>query len=211
MNQKKYKTNKLGLNTCFLDKKNPFELFKAWMTKAKKTEINDPNALALATVNRNKQPSVRMVLLKGLTNTEFVFYTNLKSKKSSELKSNPKASMCFHWKSIRRQIRIDGSIKQVPSKVADQYFNTRPYGSRIGAWASIQSTPMESKVDLIKRIQEYKKKFPIHKKVPRPSHWSGWALKANEFEFWLDGNNRIHERLRYRKSGSKWVKDILYP
>jgi pyridoxamine 5'-phosphate oxidase len=181
------------------------------MTKAKKTEINDPNALALATVNRNKQPSVRMVLLKGLTNTEFVFYTNLKSKKSSELKSNPKASMCFHWKSIRRQIRIDGSIKQVPSKVADQYFNTRPYGSRIGAWASIQSTPMESKVDLIKRIQEYKKKFPIHKKVPRPPHWSGWALKANEVEFWLDGNNRIHERLRYRKSGSKWIKEILYP
>jgi len=152
-----------------------------------------------------------MVLLKGLTNTEFVFYTNLKSKKSSELKSNPKASMCFHWKSIRRQIRIDGSIKQVPSKVADQYFNTRPYGSRIGAWASIQSTPMESKVDLIKRIQEYKKKFPIHKKVPRPPHWSGWALKANEVEFWLDGNNRIHERLRYRKSGSKWIKEILYP
>jgi pyridoxamine 5'-phosphate oxidase len=181
------------------------------MTKAKKTEINDPNALALATVNRKKQPSVRMVLLKGLTNTEFVFYTNLKSKKSKELKSNPKASMCFHWKSIRRQIRIDGSIKKVPSKVADQYFNTRPYGSRIGAWASIQSTPMESKLDLIKRIQEYKKKFPIHKKVPRPPHWSGWALKANEVEFWLDGDNRIHERLRYKKSGSKWKKEILYP
>ena len=162
MNQKKYKTNKLGLNTCFLDKKNPFELFKAWMTKAKKTEINDPNALALATVNRNKQPSVRMVLLKGLTNAEFVFYTNLKSKKSSELKSNPKASMCFHWKSIRRQIRVDGTIKKVSNKAADQYFNTRPYGSRIGAWASIQSTPMESKLDLINSIvhpfvyQDYK-------------------------------------------------------
>ena len=211
MNQKKYKTNKLGLDTCFLNKKNPLELFKVWMIKAKKTEINDPNALALATVNRNKQPSVRMVLLKGLTNTEFVFYTNLKSKKSKELKSNPKASMCFHWKSIRRQIRIDGTIKKVSNKAADQYFNTRPYGSRIGAWASIQSTPMESKLDLIKRIEEYKKKFPIHKKVPRPSHWSGWALKANEVEFWLDGDNRIHERLRYKKSGSRWIKEILYP
>jgi pyridoxamine 5'-phosphate oxidase len=119
--------------------------------------------------------------------------------------------MCFHWKSIRRQIRIDGTIKKVSSKAADQYFNTRPYGSRIGAWASIQSTPMESKLDLIKRIEEYKKKFPIHKKVPRPSHWSGWALKAKEVEFWLDGDNRIHERLRYKKSGSRWIKEILYP
>ena len=164
------------------------------MTKAKRTEINDPNALALATVNRNKQPSVRMVLLKGLTSTEFVFYTNLKSKKSDELKSNPKASMCFHWKSIRRQIRIDGVIKKVSSKVADQYFNTRPYGSRIGAWASVQSTPMESKLHLIKRIEHYKRKFPAHKKVPRPPYWSGWALKANQIEFWLDGSNRIHER-----------------
>ena len=211
MNQKNYKTNKLGLNACFLDKKNPFELFKAWMIKAKRTEINDPNALALATVNQNKQPSVRMVLLKGLTNTEFIFYTNLKSKKSNELKINPKASMCFHWKSIRRQIRIDGNIKKVPSKIADQYFNTRPYGSRIGAWASVQSTPMESKLDLIKRIEHYKRKFPAHKKVPRPPYWSGWALKANQIEFWLDGSNRIHERLRYRKSGSKWIKEILYP
>lgn len=211
MNQKNYKTNKLGLNACFLDKKNPFELFKVWMAKAKKTEINDPNALALATVNQNKQPSVRMVLLKGLTNTEFIFYTNLKSKKSNELKINPKASMCFHWKSIRRQIRIDGNIKKVPSKIADQYFNTRPYGSRIGAWASVQSTPMESKLDLIKRIEHYKRKFPAHKKVPRPPYWSGWALKANQIEFWLDGSNRIHERLRYRKSGSKWIKEILYP
>ena len=211
MNQKKYKTNKLGLNACFLDKKNPFELFKVWMAKAKKTEINDPNALALATVNQNKQPSVRMVLLKGLTNTEFIFYTNLKSKKSNELKINPKASMCFHWKSIRRQIRIDGNIKKVPSKIADQYFNTRPYGSRIGAWASIQSTPMESKLDLIKRIEQYKRKFPAHKKVPRPPYWSGWALKANQIEFWLDGSNRIHERLKYTRSGSKWTKEILYP
>lgn len=211
MNQKKYKSNKLGLNTCFLDKKNPFELFKVWMSKAKKTEINDPNALALATVNRQKQPSVRMVLLKGLTSKEFIFYTNLKSKKSNELKSNPKAAMCFHWKSIRRQVRIDGSIKKVPSKVADQYFNSRPYGSRIGAWASIQSTPMDTRFDLIKRVEKYKKKFPNNKKVPRPPHWSGWALNPIEIEFWLDGNNRIHERLRYKKSGSSWKKEILYP
>jgi pyridoxamine 5'-phosphate oxidase len=211
MNQKKCKSNKLGLNPCFLNKKNPFELFKTWMAKAKKTEINDPNALALATVNRKKQPSVRMVLLKELTNKEFIFYTNLNSKKSNELKSNPKASMCFHWKSIRRQIRIDGSIKKVSSKVADKYFNSRPYGSRIGAWASIQSKPMESRFDLMNRIQEYKKKFPRHKKVPRPPHWSGFALKANEVEFWLDGQNRIHERLRYKKMGSRWVKEILYP
>jgi pyridoxamine 5'-phosphate oxidase len=152
-----------------------------------------------------------MVLLKELTNKEFIFYTNLNSKKSNELKSNPKASMCFHWKSIRRQIRIEGSIKKVPSKVADKYFNSRPYGSRIGAWASIQSRPMQSRLDLMNRIQEYKKKFPSNKKVPRPPYWSGFALKANIIEFWLDGNNRIHERLRYNKLGSRWVKEILYP
>ncbi len=158
MNRKK-KLNKLGLNDCFMDKKNPFQLFKVWMSKAEKTEINDPNALALATVNSKKQPSVRMVLLKGLTNKEFIFYTNLNSRKSSELKANPRASMCFHWKSLRRQIRIDGSISKVPSKVADQYFNSRPYGSRIGAWASIQSTPMISRLDLIRRVQYFKKKI----------------------------------------------------
>jgi len=210
MNRKK-KLNKLGLNDCFMDKKNPFELFKVWMSKAEKTEINDPNALALATVNSKKQPSVRMVLLKGLTSKEFIFYTNLNSRKSSELKSNPQASMCFHWKSLRRQVRIDGSISKVPSKVANQYFNSRPYGSRIGAWASIQSTPMISRLDLLKRIQHFKKKFPNSKKVPRPPYWSGWALKANEIEFWLDGDNRIHERLKYKKLGSKWKKEILYP
>ena len=141
----------------------------------------------------------------------FIFYTNLNSRKSSELKRNPKASMCFHWKSLRRQVRIDGSISKVPSKVANQYFNSRPYGSRIGAWASIQSTPMISRLDLLKRIQYFKKKFPNSKKVPRPPYWSGWALKANEIEFWLDGDNRIHERLKYKKLGSKWKKEILYP
>jgi pyridoxamine 5'-phosphate oxidase len=119
--------------------------------------------------------------------------------------------MCFHWKSLRRQVRIDGSISKVPSKVANQYFNSRPYGSRIGAWASIQSTPMISRLDLLKRIQHFKKKFPNSKKIPRPPYWSGWALKANEIEFWLDGDNRIHERLKYKKLGSKWKKEILYP
>ena len=143
--------------------------------------------------------------------SKFIFYTNLNSKKSHELKRNPKASMCFHWKSIRRQIRIEGSIKKVTSKVADKYFNSRPYGSRIGAWASIQSRPMKSRLDLMNRIQEFKKKFPNHKKVPRPPYWSGFALKANVIEFWLDGNNRIHERLRYKKSVSGWIKEILYP
>jgi pyridoxamine 5'-phosphate oxidase len=152
-----------------------------------------------------------MVLLKGLTDKEFIFYTNLNSRKSTELKANPRASMCFHWKSLRRQIRIDGSISKVPSKVADQYFNSRPYGSRIGAWASIQSTPMTSRLDLIRRVQYFKKKFPNLKKVPRPPYWSGWALKANEIEFWLDGDNRIHQRLKYKKIGSKWKKEILYP
>jgi pyridoxamine 5'-phosphate oxidase len=211
MNQKKNKLDKVELNACFLNKKNPFELFKVWMAKAKKTEINDPNALALATADSKKQPSVRMVLLKGLIGKEFIFYTNLKSKKSHELIKNPKASMCFHWKSLRRQVRVDGMVKKVSKKIADQYFNSRPYGSRIGAWASIQSAPMQSRADLLKKIREFKKKFPENRKVPRPPYWSGWALQPKEIEFWLDGENRIHERLKYKKFGSSWKKQILYP
>ena len=143
MNQK----NSLGFNSCFMDLDDPLELFKIWMSEAEKKEINDPNALSLATSNEKQEPSVRMILLKGLSSKGFVFYTNLDSPKSHDLKKNPKASMCFHWKSLQRQIRISGSVTQVTDEEADLYFNTRPYESRIGAWASEQSNIMKNRKD----------------------------------------------------------------
>ena len=138
MNQK----NSLGLKSCFMDLEDPIELFKMWMSEAQKKEINDPNALSLATTNNN-EPSVRMVLLKGLSKKGFVFYTNLNSPKSYDLKKNPKAAMCFHWKSLQRQVRVSGNISQVTNEEADTYFKSRPYESRIGAWASDQSKAMK--------------------------------------------------------------------
>jgi len=208
MNQK----NSFGLNNCFLDLDDPIELFKIWMDEAKKSEPNDPNAVALATSDKNNFPSVRMVLLKDFNKEGFVFYTNLSSQKSNELKENPKASMCFHWKSLLRQIRISGSASLVADDVSDEYYNSRSYESRIGAWASKQSKELSSRDELINSIEEYKKKFNDHKKVPRPSHWSGWNLSPLIIEFWLDGDNRIHERLKYTKDNNgNWTKSLLNP
>jgi len=207
MNQK----NSLDLNSCFMDLDDPFELFKIWFEEASKKEINDPNALSLATSNSRNEPSVRMVLLKGLSKKGFVFYTNLNSPKSSDLKNNPKAAMCFHWKSLERQVRIVGSLTQVTDKEADQYYNSRPYESRIGAWASDQSKVMEKREDFLKKIDEFKKKFKDEKNLPRPKHWSGWCLSPSSIEFWLGDKYRIHERLKYSKVSSNWKKEILYP
>ena len=198
MNQK----NSLGIDLCFKDLDNPIDLFVDWFNEAKKTEINDPNALALATVGKNGIPSVRMVLLKDFNEKGFVFYTNLNSRKSTEIKSNPNASMCFHWKSLLRQVRIIGKLSNVSDTDADNYYNSRSYGSRIGAWASNQSSILKSRDELLKSIEEFKKKYPNENNVPRPKHWSGWNLTPNEIEFWLDGKNRIHERLRYTKTVS---------
>jgi pyridoxamine 5'-phosphate oxidase len=208
MNQK----NALGLNSCFLDLKNPIELFKTWMEEAKISEQNDPNALALATANKNAIPSVRMVLLKDFNKEGFVFYTNLESQKGNELKENPNASMCFHWKSLLRQVRINGKLSKVTNKVADEYYNSRAYGSRIGAWASKQSTVLKDRSDLISSIKEYKNKYNEKDNVPRPRHWSGWNLSPLSIEFWLDGDNRIHERLKYTKDeNGRWNKSLLSP
>ncbi len=208
MNQK----NSLGIDLCFKDLDNPIDLFVDWFNEAKKTEINDPNALALATVGKNGTPSVRMVLLKDFNKKGFVFYTNLNSQKSNEIKSNPNASMCFHWKSILRQVRITGKLSNVPDEDADNYYNSRSYGSRIGAWASNQSSVIKSRDELLKSIEEFKKKYKNEKNIPRPKHWSGWNLNPIEIEFWLDGKDRIHERLRYtRKDDDKWQKDLLSP
>ena len=208
MNQK----NTLGINFCFGEYENPIDLFKEWFDEAKKAEINDPNAVALATSDKNSIPSVRIVLLKDFSKNGFIFYTNLGSKKSNDLKSNPNASMCFHWKSLLRQIRIIGKINLVNSYEADKYYESRAYGSRIGAWASKQSTILNTREDLYKSIDKYKKKFPDKNKVPRPNHWSGWCLNPSEIEFWLDGENRIHERLKYILDKKNiWQKVLLNP
>tara|TARA_B110000438_G_scaffold203307_1_gene195022 strand:+ start:1028 stop:1615 length:588 start_codon:yes stop_codon:yes gene_type:complete len=195
-----------------MDLENPLELFKIWMSEAEKREINDPNALSLATTNKNNnEPSVRMVLLKGLSDRGFVFYTNLNSPKSHDLKNNPKAAMCFHWKSLQRQIRISGNVTQVNDEEADKYYNSRPYESRIGAWASDQSKVISNKNELLKKIEKYKKKYKDEKKLSRPKHWSGWCLNPSTIEFWLGDKYRIHERLKYNKISNSWKKEILYP
>ena len=160
MNQK----NSLGLNRCFLDLDDPIQLFDRWMDEAKKTEPNDPNAVSLATSNKNNIPSVRMVLLKDFNHNGFIFYTNLNSQKGNELKENPHAAMCFHWKSLLRQIRIVGKISSVPDEVADKYYSSRAYESRIGAWASNQSEELKTRNQLLTSIENYKKKFNDKKK-----------------------------------------------
>tara|TARA_B100001559_G_scaffold291116_1_gene270630 strand:- start:145 stop:771 length:627 start_codon:yes stop_codon:yes gene_type:complete len=208
MNQK----NILGLNSCFLDLNNPIDLFEIWMKEAKKSEPNDPNALALATSNKKAIPSVRMVLLKDFSKKGFVFYTNSESQKGNDIKENPNASMCFHWKSLLRQIRISGKLKKISDDVADKYYNSRSYESRIGAWASKQSKVLKSRNDLITSIEELKKKYSNKKVVPRPKYWFGWNLDPYSIEFWLDGESRIHERLKYIKNDNgKWNKFLLSP
>ena len=208
MNQK----NSLGLNICFGETDKPIDLFKVWFEDAKKTEINDPNAVALATSDINSVPSVRMVLLKDFNDEGFVFYTNLNSKKSGDLKNNPNAAMCFHWKSLLRQIRIVGKINLVNNNDADEYYSSRAYGSRIGAWASNQSTKLGNREELYEKIEKFKKKYPDKDNVPRPHYWSGWNLCPDVIEFWLDGENRIHERLQYKKTEKGiWEKNLLSP
>ncbi len=208
MNQK----NSFGLNSCFMDLDDPIHLFDTWMEEAKKTEPNDPNAVALATSSKNNVPSVRMVLLKDFSQNGFIFYTNLDSQKGHELKQNPNVAMCFHWKSLLRQIRVNGTVSLVPNEVADDYYNSRSYESRIGAWASKQSKELKDREQLDNSIEEYKKKYADNNKVPRPNYWSGWNLSPSSIEFWLDGDNRIHERLKYTKnSKGEWIRSLLSP
>ena len=208
MNEK----NSFGLNYCFKDLENPLDLFSNWFNEAKKTEINDPNAVALSTVDKKGIPSVRMVLLKNFNQNGFIFYTNLNSKKSQDIKINPNVAMCFHWKTLLRQIRITGKISKVLDKDADNYYSSRPYGSKISAWASNQSSVLKNRDELFKSIEEYKKKYSDENNVPRPNYWSGWNLDPYEIEFWLQKDSRIHERLKYSLDESNnWVKQLLSP
>ena len=188
----------------------PFPTFDRWAAEAQEREPGDPMAMALATVDAQGRPSVRMVLMKAWGPEGFVFYTNLESRKGRELKANPNAALCLHWKSLGRQVRIEGSVDQVEDAVADAYFATRDRGSRIGAWASKQSRPLESPHALEKAVAVKTAEFGLGE-VPRPPFWSGFRLKPRAIEFWDHGTFRLHRRLRYELEGSAWSATALYP
>ena len=194
----------------FTESPEPFELFAAWLEDATASEPNDPNAVALATVDPDGLPDVRMVLLKGFDQAGFVFYTNFESAKGREILANMKAAMCFHWKSLRRQVRVRGTVEQVSDAEADAYYASRPRGSRIGAWASKQSRPLESRFALERAVAEYTARHAIGE-IPRPQHWSGFRILPQQIEFWHDRPFRLHDRMQFTRNGGGWEKTRLYP
>ena len=188
---------------------NPFDLLDKWMADAAESEINDPNAVALSSVAESGFPSVRMVLMKGRDDRSVHFYTNFTSRKASELDATGKAAMCFHWKSLRRQVRLVGRVERLEDQISDDYYNSRPYGSRIGAWASDQSSPLESRDVLAGRVEEFSETYPEN--PPRPPYWGGYRLIPHEMEFWIDGESRLHDRFRFTLDDGKWDSSRLYP
>ncbi|MDP2119748.1 MAG: pyridoxamine 5'-phosphate oxidase [Hoeflea sp.] len=200
-----------GLTTGdFTEAAEPYRLFAQWLEDATASEPNDPNALALATVDAEGMPDVRMVLLKGFDERGFVFYTNFESAKGREILGSMKAAMCFHWKSLRRQVRVRGPVEQVSDAEADEYYASRPRGSRIGAWASRQSRPLESRFALEKAVAEYTARHAIGE-IPRPPHWSGFRIVPQSIEFWHDRPFRLHDRVVFTRSPENWDKTRLYP
>ena len=194
----------------FTEAEEPFTLARAWLTEAEASEINDPNAMALATVDQDGLPNVRMVLLKGFDESGFVFYTNTESNKGRELLGQKKAAIVLHWKSLRRQIRARGPVTLVSDQEADAYFQSRPRDSRIGAWASQQSRPLESRFALEKAVALNTAKFAVGE-IPRPPHWTGFRIAPVSIEFWQDKPFRLHDRVVFSREGDGWRKVRLYP
>lgn len=196
----------------FTQEQDPFALFQSWFEEAKKSEPNDPNAMALSTVDADGLPNSRMVLLNGRYGEDFVFYTNTQSQKGTELLAQPKAALLFHWKSLRRQVRIRGAVSLVSDEMADAYFASRPRDSRIGAWASQQSRPLESRFALEKAVALQAAKFGVGT-IPRPPHWTGFRVSPVYLEFWRDGAFRLHDRVVFRRTAvdQPWSRERLYP
>ena len=196
----------------FTEAGEPLRLFQAWFDEAVKAEPRDPNAMSLATVDADGMPDVRTVLLKGFDEHGFVFYTNTESQKGRELAANPKAGLLFYWKSLNRQVRVRGPVERVTQEEADAYFATRPKGAQIGAWASQQSRPLESRLAFEKAVALYGAKYALGT-VPRPPHWSGYRIVPHRIEFWHDRPFRLHDRVEFRRTGvgEAWLKTRMYP
>lgn len=190
---------------------NPIELFGSWLKEACQTDMHEPTAMAVATIDAKGYPSVRILLLKTFDERGFCFFTNLTSRKGKELLENPKASLCFYWDILDRQVRIEGEIERVSEKEADDYFATRRRGSQIGAWASKQSCTMGLETDLITRVASLTKEFKDQATIPRPPFWSGFRLKPKHIEFWEKAEFRLHKRTVFTQSTQGWEKSFLYP
>ena len=193
------------------DREDPITLFGEWMAEARHLEMNDSNAMSLATIDSGGIPDVRIVLLKSFDPKGFVFYSNAESAKGSQLSDNPVAALCFHWKSLRGQVRVRGEIEKVSAAEADAYFASRARGSQIGAWASDQSRPLESRDVFEARLKATEREYGQDDPIPRPPHWGGWRVKPDTIEFWRDRPYRLHDRLVFRGKAGKWTTERLFP
>jgi pyridoxamine 5'-phosphate oxidase len=192
-----------------IDSHDPLELFDSWLKEAEQSEPNDPNAAALATATIDGAPSVRMVLVKPIAGQHFSFFTNAESRKGREIAANPRAALCFHWKTLRRQVRVEGPITELGASAVDAYFHSRPRGSQIGAAVSDQSRVLVSRRELEERARRFADANPGE--IPRPGYWRGYSVKAERIEFWISGADRLHDRFLFTKHGERWQKVRLYP